>query len=187
MYHILEALVRWIAPVLSFTAEEIHTHVPGQRSASIFLETWYDGLFPLDQGEQGRNRWQRIIEVREAVSKSVEQVRRAGKAGSSLAVEVDLWLDGELKQAIDWLGDELRFVLITSEARVHELTAAPQDAERVRLEQGEIALKVTPSENPKCVRCWHYRADVGSHPEHPELCGRCVENVSGAGETRRVA
>jgi len=187
MYHILEALVRWIAPVLSFTAEEIHAFVPGQRSDSIFLETWYRGLFPLAGGAQERSRWQRIIEVREAVSKSVEQVRRAGKAGSSLAVEVDLWLDGELKQAIDWLGDELRFVLITSEARVHELAAAPEDAEKMRLESGEIALVVIPSRNGKCVRCWHYREDVGAYPEHPEICGRCVENVSGAGETRRVA
>jgi isoleucyl-tRNA synthetase len=179
--------VRWIAPVLSFTAEEIHAYVPGQRSDSIFLETWYEGLFPLDAGEQERNRWQRIIEVRETVSKSIEQVRRAGQAGSSLAVEVDLWLEGELKQAIDWLGDELRFVLLTSEARVHELAAAPRDAERVRLERGEMALRVTPSKHGKCVRCWHYRADVGSHPDHPEICGRCVENVSGVGETRRVA
>jgi isoleucyl-tRNA synthetase len=187
MYHILEAMVRWIAPVLSFTAEEIHAHVPGQRSDSIFLETWYDGLFPLDAGEQERKRWQRIIEVRETVSKSIEQVRRTGQAGSSLAVEVDLWLGGELKQAIDWLGDELRFVLLTSEARVHELAAAPRDAERVRLECAEMALRVTPSEYEKCVRCWHYREDVGSHPDHPEICGRCVENVSGAGENRRVA
>lgn len=187
MYHILEAMVRWIAPVLSFTAEEIHTYVPGRRSDSIFLETWYDGLFPLDGGEQERERWQRIIEVRETVSKSIEQARRRGQAGSSLAVEVDLWLEGELKLAIDWLGDELRFVLLTSEARVHELAAVPRDAERVRLERGEIALCVTPSVHGKCVRCWHYREDVGVHADHPEICGRCVENVSGAGESRRVA
>src|SRR5690606_14492004 len=91
MYHILEALCRWIAPVLSFTAEEIHAHVPGKRSGSIFFETYYEGLFPLDDGEAGRQRWQHILEVREAVSKSVEQLRRAGKVGSSLAVEVDIW------------------------------------------------------------------------------------------------
>ncbi|HMB59739.1 MAG TPA: isoleucine--tRNA ligase, partial [Xanthomonadales bacterium] len=187
MYHILEALLRWIAPVLSFTAEEIHGHVPGERSDSVFLETWYDGLFELKDGTEGRARWQRIIEVREAVSKSIEVVRRSGKAGSSLAVEVDIWLDGEQKEAIDWLGDELRFVFLTSEARVHELSRAPDAAERVRLENGELALMVSPSEHEKCVRCWHYRADVGSHEDHPELCGRCVENVSGPGEIRRVA
>ncbi len=187
MYHVLEAMLRWIAPVLSFTAEEIHVHVPGQRSESVLLETWWRGLFPLDQADQQRKCWDQILELREAVSKSIEQVRRSGAAGSSLAVEVDLWLEGDYKAAMDWLGDELRFVLITSDARVHELSAAPAGAERVKLDGGDIALQVTPSEHRKCVRCWHYRADVGADPEHPEACLRCVENVSGEGEKRKVA
>ncbi len=187
MYHILEALLRWMAPILSFTAEEIHAHVPGKRSESVLLETWWQGLFALDQAESERARWEQILELREAVSKSIEQLRRSGAAGSSLAVEVDLWLEGDYKSALDWLGDELRFVLITSDARVHELAAAPASAERVKLDGGEIAVQVTPSEHAKCVRCWHYRADVGADPDHPEACLRCVENVSGAGEQRRVA
>jgi isoleucyl-tRNA synthetase len=187
MYHVLEAMLRWITPILSFTAEEIHAHVPGQRSESVLLETWWPGLFSFDQAELERARWERILELRETVSKSIEQVRRSGAAGSSLAVEVDLWLEGDYKTAMDWLGDELRFVLITSDARVHDFSGAPADAERVKLEGGEIALRVTPSEHAKCVRCWHYRADVGADPEHPEACLRCVENVSGAGEQRRVA
>jgi len=187
MYHILEALTRWVAPVLSFTAEEIHQYVPGQRSDSIFLETWYDGLFEMDDAEAKRERWRRIIQVRDAVSKSIEIVRRDGKAGSSLAVEVDLWLSGPLREAIDSLGDELRFVLLTSEARVAESDTAPEEAERVSLDEGELALLVTPSPHQKCVRCWHYREEVGSDPEHPEICGRCIENVSGSGEIRRVA
>ena len=187
MYHVLEAMVRWVAPVLSFTAEEIHQQVPGDRSDSIFLETWYEGLFEMDNAALERERWRRVIQVRDGVSKSIESVRRDGKAGSSLAVEVDLWLDGGLREAVDSLGDELRFVLITSEARVAGLDVAPADAERIKLEEGEMALRVTPSEHEKCVRCWHYRADVGSDPEHPEICGRCVENVCGAGETRSVA
>jgi isoleucyl-tRNA synthetase len=187
MYHVLEAMVRWIAPVLSFTAEEIHQHVPGKRSGSIFFETWYEGLFELDNAAAERERWRRVMKVRDEVSKSIESVRRDGKAGSSLAVEVDLWLEGPLREALDSLGDELRFVLLTSEARVAALAAAPAAAERIRLDEGELALRVTPSEHAKCVRCWHYRADVGSHPEHPELCGRCVGNVTGAGETRRIA
>jgi isoleucyl-tRNA synthetase len=184
MYHVLEAMVRWIAPVLSFTAEEIHQHVPGQRSASIFLETWYKGLYEMDQANAERRRWQQIIAVREEVSKCIETVRRDGKAGSSLAVEVDLWLDGELREALDWLGDELRFVLLTSQARVGDAASAPVDAQRIKLEGGAMALRVTPSEHEKCVRCWHYLEDVGSVPEHPELCGRCVTNVTGPGETR---
>jgi len=187
MYHALEAMVRWIAPVLSFTAEEIHQHVPGERSGSIFFETWYEGLFELDDAEAQRLRWQRVMKVREEVSKSIEAVRRDGKVGSSLAVEVDLWLDGPLREAIDSLGDELRFVMLTSEARVGGLDAAPAQEQRVRLDEGEMALRVTPSAHEKCVRCWHYRADVGSDPRHPELCGRCVENVDGVGETRRIA
>ena len=187
MYHVLEAMVRWVAPVLSFTAEEIHQQVPGDRSDSIFLETWYEGLFEMDNAALERERWRRVIQVRDEVSKSIESVRRDGKVGSSLAVEVDLWLDGGLREAVDSLGDELRFVLITSEAHVAGLDVAPADAERIKLEEGEMVLQVTPSEHEKCVRCWHYRADVGSDPEHPEICGRCVENVCGAGETRRVA
>jgi len=187
MYHVLEAMVRWIAPVLSFTAEEVHQFVPGDRSDSVFLETWYEGLFEMDNAVAERESWQRIIQVRDGVSKTIETVRRDGKAGSSLAVEVDLWLDGELREAVDSLGDELRFVLLTSEARVADLAEAPADAERIKLEDGEVILQVTPSEQEKCVRCWHYRADVGSDPEHPEICGRCVENVFGAGESRRVA
>ncbi|MBT8060685.1 MAG: isoleucine--tRNA ligase [Gammaproteobacteria bacterium] len=187
MHHILEAMVRWIAPVLSFTAEEIHQHTPGARSDSIFFETFYEGLFELDDAEAERARWRRVSQVRDEVSKRIEAVRRDGRAGSSLAVEVDLWLDGPLREAIDGLGDELRFVLITSEARVGKLADAPAEAERVALEEGEIALQVTPTEHEKCVRCWHYREEVGSNPDHPELCGRCVENVDGAGEVRRVA
>ena len=92
-----------------------------------------------------------------------------------------------MREAIDSLGDELRFVMLTSDARVAGQEAAPADAERVRLEEGEVVLQVTPSEHEKCIRCWHYRPDVGVDPDHPEICGRCVENVTGPGETRRVA
>ena len=187
MYHILEAMVRWIAPVLSFTAEEIHQHIPGERSGSIFFETWYEGLFELDDVESGRQRWKRVIAVRDEVSKSIETARQEGKAGSSLAFEVELWLDGENQEAIEWLGDELRFVLLTSEAHAADFALAPEIAERMQLEGGNLAVVITPSEHKKCVRCWHYRADVGANTDHPEICGRCVENVVGDGETRRIA
>ena len=96
-------------------------------------------------------------------------------------------MSGPLREAIDSLGDELRFVLLTSEARVADSDTAPEEAERVSLDEGELALLVTPSPHQKCVRCWHYREEVGSDPEHPEICGRCIENVSGSGEVRRVA
>ena len=157
MYHVLEAMVRWIAPVLSFTAEEIHQQVPGERSSSIFLETWYDGLFRLDDAQAQRKRWQQIIAVREEVSKSIEVVRRDGKAGSSLAVEVDLWLDGELREAIDWLGDELRFMLLTSEARVGDSASAPPEADKIQLEDGSLA-------------CWSRR---------PNMKNACAAGITG--------
>jgi isoleucyl-tRNA synthetase len=187
MYHVLEAMVRWIAPVLSFTAEEIHQHIPGERSGSIFFETWYEGLFELDDAESERQRWKQIIRVRDEVSKSIEAARQEGKAGSSLAFEAELWLDGQYLEAIEWLGDELRFVLLTSEAHAGDFAMAPKTAENMQLEGGKLAVVVTPSEHEKCIRCWHYRADVGSNDDHPEICGRCVENVAGEGETRRFA
>jgi isoleucyl-tRNA synthetase len=187
MHHVLEAMVRWIAPFLSFTAEEIWKHMRGETSHSVFTETWYEGLFKLDEPAVERERWQRIISVRDVVSKAIEQLRKEGKPGSALAYEVDLWVDGELRSTIDWAGDELRFILLTSEARVDELENAPAGLQRVQLENGQMALRVTPSEHEKCIRCWHYRPDVGSDPDHPEICERCVENVAGAGETRRVA
>jgi len=190
MFHILQALVRWIAPILSFTAEEIWRLVPGNRADvdnTIFLQTWYPGLFELEDPAQQRGRWQRIMAVRQEVSRQIETLRKAGEVGSSLAAEVSLWADGQLLEDLAWLGDELRFVLITSAATLDELDKAHGDAARVSLDSGQIALIVKASEHAKCVRCWHYREDVGSDPEHPEICARCVGNVDGPGEIRTRA
>jgi isoleucyl-tRNA synthetase len=187
MFHILEALVRWVAPVLSFTAEEIWTHMPGDRSSSVFLETWYEGLYTLENAEEERHRWDVLIAIRNEVSKSIEAVRQSGAAGSSLAVDVRIWGDGELAEALNWVGDELRFVLITSTASAGPLSDAPADAERYTLETGVLAVEVKPSSEQKCIRCWHYRADTGAVEDHPELCVRCVENVAGDGEARHIA
>ncbi len=186
MYHIVEALVRWIAPVLSFTAEEIWAQLPGEREESVFMETWYDGLFELDSGED-RDRWRRLMAVREAVSKSIEDLRSGGRAGSSLATEASVWADGPVREALDWVGDELRFVLLTSEATAGALDEAPEAAGRSALDEGAVAVLVEPSEHAKCIRCWHQRPDVGASEEHPEICGRCIENVDGRGESRRIA
>jgi isoleucyl-tRNA synthetase len=186
MLHIVEALVRWIAPVLSFTAEEIWTQLPGEREESVFMETWYGGLFELDAATD-RDRWHRIVAVRDAVSKRIEDVRTSGHAGSSLATEAGVWADGPIREALDWVGDELRFVLLTSEATVGALQDAPGDAERVALEDGSVAVRVEPCGHAKCIRCWHQRPDVGASDEHPGICGRCIENVAGPGEDRRIA
>jgi isoleucyl-tRNA synthetase len=186
MYHVVEALVRWLAPIISFTADEIWQVLPGKRGESVFLETWYTGLFPLDaDADITAKTWESVIAVRTVVSKELEQLRSKGAIGASLNAEVELYCDENHLQELNKLEKELHFVLITSNAGVSALQFAPDDAVVTELEG--VKLKVSVSEYPKCVRCWHQRYDIGEHPEHPELCGRCVENVAGNGETRRYA
>jgi len=186
MYHVIEALVRWLAPIISYTADEIWQAIPGQRSESVFLETWYTGLFPLEaDAEINRDTWNRIMAVRTVVSKELEQLRSKGAIGASLNAEVELYCDETYVTELSKLANELHFVFITSNAGVSDLQFCPDDA--VATELDGVKLKVTVSEYPKCVRCWHQRYDIGEHAEHPELCGRCVENVVGNGETRRYA
>ncbi|BCX87744.1 isoleucyl-tRNA synthetase [Methylomarinovum tepidoasis] len=187
MYHIAEALVRWLAPILSFTADEIWEFMPGEREESVFLTTWYEGLQALPEDQpMNRTFWEQVLAVREAVSKELEKLRERGGIGSSLEAEVTLYADEALQEILGRLADELRFVLITSRAEVRPLAEAPAAAEPAEELEG-LKILAEPSPHPKCVRCWHRREDVGSHPEHPQLCGRCVENVAGSGEVRRYA
>ena len=188
LYHIVQALTRWLAPILSFTADEIWQFMPGERSESVLLESYYEQLAALPEGGLDRGFWERVIEVRQAVAKEAEKARKAGTIGGSLEAEVDLYCPPELQNTLARLEDELRFVLISSYARVHPESERPADAEPAQLENGPtVYVKVTASEHGKCVRCWHRREDVGTHAEHPELCGRCVENVAGKGEERHYA
>ena len=188
MHHIAEALTRWLAPILSFTAEEIWEHMPTPREPSVFLAEWYAGLRPLSEGPFDRAFWLRLLALREAVNKRIEELRNANVLGASLEAVVDIYCSAALKEEWEALGEELRFLLITSEARVHEFTACPAEAVTVALNDGtELALMVSPSTHVKCVRCWQRREDVGRDREHPDLCGRCVSNVAGAGEARRFA
>ncbi len=188
MQHILEAMTRWLAPILSFTAEELWRNLPGQRGPSVFLTTWYEGLFAVSDGEAlNAAYWDRLIAVREAVGKELEKVRVTGGIGSGLDAAVDLYSDGELAANLGQIGDELRFFLITSYARVQLLAVKPDDAVEIQINGQALAIRVTPSAHVKCVRCWHHREDVGQNAEHPELCGRCVENAFGFGEERRFA
>jgi isoleucyl-tRNA synthetase len=186
MYHIGEALVRWIAPILSFTAEEIWENLPGQRSASVLLELWYDGLQNLSSDDaMGRIFWQRMMAVRTAVNKAMEVQRAAGALRGSLDATVTLYCADELREMLLALGDELRFVLITSAATVLPLSAAGVDV--VTTELPELQLQIAPSTDEKCERCWHRTPAVGLIPAHPTLCERCIENVDGEGERRRFA
>ncbi|TAK60351.1 isoleucine--tRNA ligase [Methylobacter sp.] len=186
MYHVLEALTRWLAPIISYTADEIWQYMPGKRSESVFLETWYQGLVKLDDNSAlNREFWQKVMTVRAAVGKELEKSRAKGDIGSSLNAELELYCNAGFVDALNQLEDELRFIFITSDASVMVEQNAPEEAIQTEIEG--IKLKVVVSEHEKCVRCWHQRPDVGKTAEHPELCGRCVENVAGDGEHRHYA
>ncbi|MCG8432595.1 MAG: isoleucine--tRNA ligase [Gammaproteobacteria bacterium] len=184
MYHIAEAMVRWLAPITSFTAEEIWRHMPGERGDSVFFETWY--AFPEFPHVEDGIDWDVILAVRQEVARELEKLRVERTIGSSLDAEVDLYCNGQLKSALDGLQDELRFALITSYARVHDHKQAPAGAV-VSEDIADLHIVADKSKFDKCVRCWHRREDVGSNGAHPELCTRCVTNLDGDGEPRHFA
>ena len=188
LYHVAEAMVRWLAPILSFTSEEVWGYLPGVRDDSVFLATWYQ-LPSSSLSEQERQAelrdWGEIMAAREAINKELERLRVAGEIGANLDAEVDLYCGSELRRQLARLEDELRFVLITSYARVHPDTEHTDNAIHFTLPSGdELWVAVAASAHAKCVRCWHHREDVGANEAHPELCGRCIANVFGDGEPR---
>jgi isoleucyl-tRNA synthetase len=201
-HHILQALVRWMYPILSFTSEEIWQSIYANESVAtqkpvdyVLLTQWYDGLFELGENEAlSEADWDKIFGVRIAVSKQLELVRKEGSIGSSLNAEVTVFASGETYDALHKLGEELRFVLITSGAIIEQAESQPDGS---IVAQGEslkgVWLSVKASDSEKCVRCWHHREDVGNNEEHPELCSRCVDNVraildeSQSGEARHYA
>jgi isoleucyl-tRNA synthetase len=186
LYHIAEALVRWIAPILSFTAEEIWENLPGERLESVFLAEWYEGLFelPVEQ-PMGREYWQQLLAVRDAVNRELENQRSQGVLRGGLDAAITLYCGEELAASLAQLGEELRFVLITSEALIEPLASAPGDAAGTDVEG--LSLQVVVSADEKCERCWHRRPDVGANTVHPTLCDRCVTNIDGDGEQRHFA
>jgi isoleucyl-tRNA synthetase len=165
LYHVAHSLVRLLAPILSFTAEELWQVFTGKKDDSVFFHTWYELPAPPD-GPMLMQKWQRLRELRAPVRKEIEALRASGSLGSSLQAEVDFRADAADHEALASLGDELKFLMITSAARAR---------------RGEPAVKVTPSPHRKCDRCWHYRADVDAEG----LCGRCRENLNGPGEARK--
>ena len=186
MYWILTAMVRWLAPILSFTAEEIWRFMPGRSFESVLLETW--AQLPQGAGTRPAQDWDGLLNLRSAVARELEKLRSAGTIGAPLDAEVELYCAEPLYQGLLAFGEELRFVFITSGAHVHR--ADQRSAEAVAAEEGDANaawIVVRPSAAAKCVRCWHKRAEVGSHAEHPELCGRCVSNILGPGEVRRYS
>ena len=181
IHHIVAAMIRWLAPILSYTADEAWQHLPGVRADSVFLETWYQGLRPLDD-PQRRARWDSVIQIRSVVSKQLEAWRRTGAIGSGLDAEVTLYGTDTLLESLAFLGDEIRFVLMTSAAWLKPLTQAPVAATETEL--AELKLDIQVSAHAKCPRCWHHRPDIGQDTRYPELCVRCVQNVAGVGERR---
>ncbi len=178
--HIVESMVRWLSPVLSFTAEEIWQNMPSEKNGSVFLESWYEDL--TSGYENDAIDAARVINP--YIRKQMEGMRSEKIIGSSLDAEVDIYCNDDIYKSLTKLGDELRFVFITSYARIHPLDEKTDKC----IEAGDgVFIEVTKSEYEKCVRCWHHREDVGSNDKHPELCTRCVENVAGDGEKREFA
>ncbi|MEC5343965.1 isoleucine--tRNA ligase [Brenneria populi] len=184
LYHIAEALVRWMAPILSFTADEIWGYLPGERAQYVFTEEWYDGLFGLDADEVMNDAfWADMLKVRGEVNKVIEQARNDKRIGGSLEASVTLYADAALADKLNQLHQELHFALLTSKARVESYENAPADAQSTELPGLKIAL--SKAEGHKCPRCWHYESDIGADSEHPDICGRCATNVGGKGEERK--
>ena len=182
LYHIVQAMTRWIAPIMCFTADEIWKFIPGEKGESVHLETWYDQLFSLnDTDALSVDNWAQVMQVKSVVNKQMETLRADG-LGSSLQAEVVIYCDGSVSGDLLKLQNELRFAMITSVAEVKPLAEKPEDA--VATTMDNVWLGVTISEQPKCDRCWHHREDVGQTEAHPELCNRCVDNVDGDGESR---
>ncbi|NNM82511.1 MAG: isoleucine--tRNA ligase [Burkholderiales bacterium] len=172
LYHITHSLVRLLAPILSFTAEEIWEHLTANTDDSIFLHEWH--VFPEFAGADFLlDKWGKIREYRSETQKHLEEARQSGLIGSSLAAEIEIRASGEKHSLLQTLGDDLRFVMVTSGARL--------------VESAQEGIAVVASAHQKCERCWHYREDVGSHPDHAPICGRCVANLYGEGEAREHA
>ncbi|MDH1471407.1 isoleucine--tRNA ligase [Shewanella bicestrii] len=186
LFHIAEAMVRWIAPILSFTADEVWQLLPGQRDAYVFTQEWYQDLqsITLDT-DLSDAYWENLLTVRNEVNKVIEQARRDKRIGGSLEAEVTLFADAALTEQLTHIGDELRFVLLTSEAKVLPLADATSDAVETELASLKLVVNATTAE--KCERCWHHREEVGTIEAHPTLCHRCVTNIEGDGEVRLFA
>lgn len=189
LYMIAECLVRWIAPILSFTAQEVWEVMPGKRDEFVFTATWFEqeNLKALDENSKFNSAyWERILAFRDEVNRAIEQVRNEGAIGGSLEAEVKVYASGDLAKDLQALGEELRFVLITSKVTVSE-DAIPEGVNTVELNGSKVGLVVTKSAAQKCERCWHYEDGVGSDSEHPTLCPRCIENIKRFGEKRLFA
>ena len=176
LYHTAESMVRWIAPIISFTAEEIWQFLPGSRTESVFLSDWHQ----LPENPSTKIDWQGIDVVQGVASKALEVARDQSVIGSSLDAHIVFYAEGEMAALLNSFGEELHFLFITSEATVESMDNLPKDA----IQGDGIAARVVQSEHQKCIRCWHRDPLVSQSKDHPELCPRCIGNIHGDGETR---
>ncbi|NRA83226.1 MAG: isoleucine--tRNA ligase, partial [Gammaproteobacteria bacterium] len=185
MYHIAQAMVRWIAPILSFTADEIWKLLPGNTEEFVFISEWYEQLTPLAVDESLNGEfWTQLQDVRNAVNKVMEQARREEVIGGSLQANITLYVNETLAATLSKVEAELRFVLITSAVTI--VTGETND-KAVATDVEGLSVLVEPSTGEKCDRCWHHSDEVGTDETHPLLCGRCITNIDGEGETRHYA
>ncbi|HGS4463107.1 TPA: isoleucine--tRNA ligase [Vibrio metschnikovii] len=192
LYYIVEALVRWMAPIMSFTADEIWHAMPAKqadgqaRGQFVFTSEWYQGLVGLDESETFNNAfWNDIQHVRGAVNKLLENARNEKVIGGSLQAQVTLFVDDALAAKLKRLHNELRFVLLTSKAEVKSLSEKSELAQATEI--NGLWVEVSKVDAEKCERCWHHTDDVGTIAGHETICGRCVSNIDGDGEQRQFA
>jgi len=170
LWQLTQAMLRWMAPFLSFTAEEAWKVLKPNESSSIFVETFWNFAAP---NHALLAKWARIREIRDKANKEIEALRSEGKVGSSLQANLRITAGPEDHALLSSLGEDLRFVTIVSAVTV--------------VEGDNLTVAVAPSNASKCERCWHWRDDVGHDPDHPKICGRCTSNLHGTGEARAMA
>jgi isoleucyl-tRNA synthetase len=181
LYHLVQAFVRWMSPILSFTAQEAWPLIPEQSEQYVFTTEWYS-IPTVTANLLSEADWQTLISVKSAVNKQIEAARNAKLVGSNLSAKVELWADEALQTLLNQLADELRFVLITSQVIVH-----PYAEQGENTDLSGLRVQVSAADGEKCVRCWHVLPDVNTHVGHTGLCARCIVNVTGSGEVRKYA
>ena len=173
LFHITQSLIRLMAPVLSFTAEELWNVVNKDNKSTIFVENWYE-LPSHDLSGEELLRWQQALDVRNLANKKIEALREEGIIGSSLQAELEISAPSDIYKNLSFFDNELKYILITSKISLKE-------------SQKNLEIKVKASKNNKCERCWHYEEDIGNSSEHPTICKRCISNLFEEGEERKHA
>ncbi|VFP88418.1 isoleucine--tRNA ligase [Candidatus Erwinia haradaeae] len=185
LWYIAESLVRWIAPIISFTADEMWRHLPGKRTQYVFTEEWFQELFNLNDQEPMNNEyWNLILEVRGEVNKAIEQARSHQEIGSTLETNIILYTNQSLANKLTRLHDELHFIFLASSSEVLELDNAPYNAYQSHIIEN-LKIVVRKASGKKCLRCWHRTQDIGINSKYSDICGRCIQNIDGDGEKRK--